>query len=260
MSDNDQHLQTVAEILLNAQQLVVSTGAGISKESGIPTFRDAHDGLWAQYDPQDLATPRAFIKDPKLVWDWYEYRRDLMKNAQPNAGHHALVQMEEYLPNMVIVTQNIDGFHHLAGSSDIICLHGSIHRNKCFGDCQGHPTYIDINTLAWDKSSGPPLCPYCQKAYVRPDVVWFEESLDSALINRAYAVSAQADVMLVVGTSGVVFPAAQLPIITRQNGGIIIEINPNLTQVLALAHRRLEGPSGEILPRILDHMRKLKQA
>jgi NAD-dependent deacetylase len=248
-------IQQAADILRSSQRLAVSTGAGISKESGIPTFRDALDGLWANYDPQKLATPRGFRQDPKLVWDWYQYRRELLAEARPNPGHYALAEMEDLLPQVVVITQNIDGLHHQAGSSDIITLHGDITRNKCFDDCQGNPTYVDIEQLEdWDPEAGPPHCPHCG-AWVRPAVVWFEELLPPGALERALQVSQQADVMLVIGTSGLVQPAASLPFAAKRGGARIVEVNPESSMLTPIADVHLAGPSGEMLPQVVAAMR-----
>lgn len=246
----------VAAVLRRSVRPVVLTGAGVSKESGIPTFRDALDGLWAQFDPQQLATPRAFRRNPKLVWEWYEYRRELLAAAQPNPAHRAIAEIEAFLPQIVVITQNIDGLHTAAGSTDVIALHGDIRRNKCFDNCQGDPTIIDVSTLEWNRDEGPPRCPHCG-AWVRPDVVWFEEMLPAAALERAYDLSHTTDVMLVVGTSGVVQPAASLPFAAKQHGATIIEINPEMTSITLIADWHLSGQAGEILPLIVEAMRAM---
>jgi NAD-dependent deacetylase len=250
MSQGDRALLAAARAICDSQRLVVLTGAGISKESGIPTFRDALDGLWARYDPQQLATPEAFRRDPKLVWDWYEYRRGLIARAGPNPGHVAIAELENYLAHVVVITQNIDGLHAAAGSHDVIAMHGDIWRNKCFANCQGEPTPINVDELAWDRESGPPTCPYCG-AYVRPDVVWFTELLSPAALERAFTLSRTCDVMLVVGTSGIVTPVANMPYYARRSGAMVIEVNPNTTPITEFATLHLAGPSGEILPQIV---------
>ena len=242
-------IQQAAEQLSQAQQVTVLTGAGVSKESGVPTFRDALDGLWARYDPQQLATVAAFQRDPKLVWDWYAYRRDSVRQAQPNPGHHALAALERHFPTLTIITQNVDDLHERAGSRDVIHLHGNIAQSKCFDDCQGRPTLIDLTQL--DDTATPPKCPHCA-AFVRPDVVWFGESLPMDALNRAATLSQQADVMLVVGTSGLVTPAATLPEVARAAGAVIIEVNPDDTPLTHLAQIKLSGPSGVMLPRLLE--------
>jgi len=247
-------IAAAAGVLRDSQCLVVLTGAGISKESGIPTFRDALDGLWARYDPQMLATALAFMQDPKLVWDWYQYRRTLLAGAQPNPGHTAIAALQDLLPQVVVVTQNIDGLHHLAGSRDVITLHGDIRRSKCFYNCQGDPTYIDVEQLEWDPEAGPPSCPHCGR-WVRPDVVWFGEMLPQAALARARELSEAADVMLVVGTSGVVQPAAGLPAVAKQHGAAVIEVNPEHSLITSFADYHLHGPSGVILPQVVDILR-----
>jgi NAD-dependent deacetylase len=252
-----QQIQDVAQILNASQRLIVLTGAGISKESGIPTFRDALEGLWANYDPMKLATPRGFKSDPKLVWDWYDYRRGLLAQAKPNPGHYAIAKLQDLLPHCVVITQNIDGLHQMAGSKDVIELHGNIKRNKCFANCQGNPTYINIHLLTWDSEQGPPHCPHCGD-YVRPDVVWFEELLPPGALERSLLLAKQADIVLVIGTSGVVHPAASLPYRTAQYGGIVIEVNPELTEISLISKWHLSGPSGVILPRVVAAMEALR--
>lgn len=247
----DEHLITqTATIIHNGKRLTVLTGAGVSKESGVPTFRDAVEGLWAKYDPQQLATPTAFINNPKLVWDWYEFRREMMRGARPNPGHYALAQLEQRYPHLQVITQNIDDLHEQAGSQRVLHLHGRIQRNKCFYNCQGDPTIVDVETLDWDRENGLPLCPYCGR-WVRPDVVWFGENLPQAELAAAVQASEATDVMLVIGTSGLVTPAASMPIYAKQRGATIIEINPDSTALSSLANIRLSAPSGEMLPRVL---------
>jgi NAD-dependent deacetylase len=239
-----------ARAIRTSRQLVVLTGAGISKESGIPTFRDALEGLWSRYDPQQLATPAAFRRNPKLVWDWYQFRREIISPAQPNPGHVAIAALERCVAQVVVVTQNIDGLHQAAGSTDVIPLHGDIRQNKCFAACRGEPTLIDVSQLTWDVEAGPPACPYCG-APVRPNVVWFNESLPVTALERALALSQTCDVMLVVGTSGLVVPVATLPYYARENGAVLIEVNPDETPITGLATLHLPGPAGEILPRVV---------
>lgn len=245
-----------ARAIRASKRLVVLTGAGISKESGIPTFRDAQEGLWARFDPAELATPRAFKRNPKRVWDWYHYRRELLAGAEPNPGHYAIAALEEVLDHVVVITQNIDGLHNKAGSSDVLPVHGDMRLNKCFANCQGNPTYVDITTLEWDEAEGPPRCPHCG-AYVRPDVVWYEEMLPPDLFERATTLTLTADLMLVVGTSGVTQPVASLPFYAREQGATIIEVNPDVTPITTLTRWHFAGPSGEVLPVLLDVIRSL---
>ncbi len=246
----DDLLQQAATILSRSRRLVVLTGAGMSKESGIPTFRDARDGLWAQYDPMQLATMRGFQSNPELVWRWYQYRFGLLTSCTPNPGHHAIAELERRLPHVVVITQNVDGLHAAAGSSTVLEIHGSIRRYKCLA---GH------RNLAMDDLAGqdaiPPRCPRpgCT-ALVRPDVVWFGETLDVDLLHWAVAESETCDAMLIVGTSGVVQPAASLPYSAWNHRARLVEVNPEPSELTPLAHLYLQGRAGEILPQILSRM------
>jgi NAD-dependent deacetylase len=247
----DAQIEQVATLLGRAKTISVLTGAGVSKESGVPTFRDALEGLWARFDPTQLATRAAFKADPKLVWDFYEYRREIMRPARPNPGHLALAALERRFPSLTIITQNVDDLHEQAGSQRVIRLHGRIASNKCAADCQGSPTPVDVTQLNWEKSDGPPACPHCGSP-VRPDVVWFGEMLPAEALARAADVLHQTDLMLVVGTSGLVSPAADMPAVARRAGATIVEINPDETPISAIAHHCLRGPSGEVLPRLVE--------
>ncbi len=249
-------IEQAAQHLKNSHFVAVLTGAGVSKESGVPTFRDALDGLWAKYNPEELATPMAFQRNPKLVWDWYTYRRELVGGAQPNPGHYALAQLEQLVPAVLVITQNVDDLHEQAGSSNIIHLHGSIAQNKCFNNCKGTPTLIDIAALDYDKDAGPPACPHCG-GHVRPNVVWFHEILPALELSQAIESSQRADVMLVVGTSGLVHPAARLPALAKQSGATIIEVNPDYSMITRLADIKLDGPSGDRLPKVIDALASL---
>ncbi|MCB9461704.1 MAG: NAD-dependent deacylase [Anaerolineaceae bacterium] len=246
---SQQPIQYAVDLIRTARNIVILTGAGVSKESGVPTFREAMHGLWAKYDPQQLATPYAFRANPQLVWDWYEWRRGLVREAQPNAGHIALAHLEHlHSGNVLTITQNVDDLHERAGTRSIIHLHGNIAQNKCFEACQGEPTQID--TIDLDDDGRPPHCPHCG-GLVRPDVVWFGESLPVQAINQAIEASQFCDVMLVVGTSGLVNPAAQLPKLAAQNGATVIEINPDTTPITPIAKVKLNGTSGDLLPQMI---------
>ncbi len=254
MTDKGKIIET-AHILKGAQKLVVLTGAGVSKESGIPTFRDALEGLWAKFDPQELATPQAFRRNPKQVWEWYTYRRNLAAQAEPNPGHIALAQLEQYHPQLVVITQNIDDLHEQAGSHDVIHLHGKLMENRCFKECRGYPTIITAEQIADDEHI-PPHCPYCGE-YVRPNVVWFGEMLPAAVLERAQDLAFHCDVMLVIGTSGLVTPAASLPLWAKQQGANIVEVNPDDSMITRYANIKLDGPSGEIIPKVLEAMSQI---
>jgi NAD-dependent deacetylase len=244
------NLQSLISRLKSTQRVAVLTGAGVSAESGIPTFRDAQTGLWAQYDPTQLATPEAFARNPKLVWDWYEWRRARRRDTQPNAGHYALAAMEKFFTRVVIITQNIDGLHQLAGSSDVIELHGNLQRNKC-----SRENIVIDRAAARPTEDGLLACPRCG-AYLRPDVVWFGEALSRDALARAFAEATQCEVFFVIGTSGVVEPAASLPRYAKRAGAFIVEINPEETPLSPIADVVLRGKSGEILPKIVDKLQE----
>lgn len=242
-------LAQAADLLRAAQYVAVLTGAGVSQESGIPTFRDAAVGLWEKYDPAELATPSAFQRNPKLVWQWYSYRRRMILEAQPNPGHVALAQLAQHVPKLTLITQNVDDLHERAGSQDVLHLHGSIMRFRCFAACHGTQIYIDPTEVDFDAEE-PPACPHCG-AWVRPDVVWFTEQLPRDTLHAASAAAQECDLMLVVGTSGLVIPAADLPAAAKLYGATVIEVNPDETPISRQASLSLRGPSGEILPRLL---------
>lgn len=233
----------VCDIIANGGSVTVLTGAGVSAESGVPTFRDAQSGLWARYAPEELATPEAFRRDPRLVWEWYEWRKALVAAAKPNPGHLALVELERVVDDFTLITQNVDGLHAAAGSRSIIELHGNIGRVKCVG--QGH--IVD----QWDEvSSLPPKCPRCD-SLLRPDVVWFGESLPSEALSRAFQAAQRCELFLCVGTSAVVQPAATLPLTAARQGAVTVEINPEPTPISDLMSHVLRGPSAIIVPLLL---------
>lgn len=230
-------------LLRQAQHVTILTGAGISAESGVPTFRQAQTGLWAKYDPQELATPDAFRRQPRLVWDWYEWRRELVGRARPNPGHLALAEMARHVPRLTLVTQNIDGLHQQAGSREIIELHGNIWRNKCLDE----GTIIEKLPLTDER---PPRCPGCG-SYLRPDVVWFGERLPDSALQAALAAARTCDLFFSIGTSALVQPAASLPVEALNRGIPTIEINPAETPLTPYASASLRGPAGEILPALV---------
>lgn len=229
--------------LKSANHVAVLTGAGTSAESGVPTFRDAQSGLWAKYDPQELATPQAFHRTPGLVWDWYAWRRSLVAEAKPNAGHLALVQMAELVPEFTLITQNVDGLHQKAGSLDVIELHGNITRIKCSNCDRTVDEFQEIE-------DPPPHCPYCD-GLLRPDVVWFGENLPQNSLSRSLLAAQQCDLFLSIGTSSVVHPAASLPIEALEKGTSTVEINPDRTPLTSYMTYVLAGPSGVVLPELV---------
>jgi NAD-dependent deacetylase len=247
-------IEQTTDWIARAERLAALTGAGISKESGIPTFRDALDGLWARYDPEQLATPSAFGRNPDLVWRWYMYRRNLVRQAEPNPGHLALADLEGLLPHVTVLTQNVDNMHRRAGSSDVVELHGNLTRFKCSADCRGTSTVIDLETIDHNEEVAPP-CPYCG-AHIRPDVVWYGEALPHDVLQRALAVSERCQVMLVVGTSGVVQPAASLPSVAKRHGAMVIDVNPEPSGITPIADIFLQGLSGEVLPLLVAAIRE----
>ncbi len=226
--------------LQSASHIVAFTGAGISAESGVPTFRQAQTGLWEQYDPTELATPQAFQRDPRLVWEWYQWRRDLIAGVDPNPGHIALVQMEQRARQFTLISQNVDDLHERAGSTAVLALHGKIHRTKRFNDGQLVESWPDTGDV-------PPRCPETG-GLLRPDVVWFGESLPAEILEQAFAAARNCDLFLSIGTSAMVQPAAQLPIEALRSGARVLEINPEPTPLSGQATWALNGPSGEILP------------
>jgi NAD-dependent deacetylase len=249
--DIQAQIQTAAEQISKAQRVVVLTGAGASRESGLATYRDDPlEGLWAKFDPKELATPAAFRKNPKLVWDWYAYRRNVASQVEPNRAHLAIAKLESLVPQVVVVTQNVDRLHTRGGSTDVIELHGSIMELKCFDDCQGDPTLLDDAALGVERD-GVPTCPHCG-AFARPNVVWFTEYLSTTKLERARDLCQDCDVMLVVGTSGVVQPAASLPYYAKRWGSsYLIDINPNEDEIAAIADLYLQGTAGDVLSGIV---------
>lgn len=227
------------EALRRVRSITVLTGSGVSAESGVPTFRDAQTGLWTRYDPVDLATPEAFERDPKLVWDWYEWRRTLVRDAAPNPGHLALAELERHVPTLALITQNVDGLHQKAGSGGVIELHGNITRTKC--------SVEDIMVEDYDPVGTPPVCPNCG-APLRPDVVWFGESLPVGALRAASDAASSCDLFFSVGTSGLVQPAASLSFAALRGGATVVEVNPDDTPLTRSADYALRGKAGEVLP------------
>jgi len=224
----------------SATRVVVLTGAGVSQESGLRTFRDAQAGLWSQYKPEDLASPEAFTRDPKLVWDWYAWRREAIKGVRPNPGHYALVEMEKLVPEFTLITQNVDGLHSFAGSQNVLELHGNIQKVRC--------SQCGIFTETWvDDPDSVPTCSNCG-GLLRPDVVWFGEPLPRGELETAVKASRACQVFFSIGTSGVVQPAASLAHAARNNGSVVVEINAEPTPLTPKVDFAFHGKSGELLP------------
>jgi NAD-dependent deacetylase len=232
--------ETAVDTIKDAKKIVFVTGAGISQESGIPTFR-GKDGLWRKYDPMQLATIDAFFDNPKLVWEWYEERRKNILNAHPNTGHMAIAQLEKY-KEVVVLTQNIDGLHQRAGSTNVLELHGSIIRIKCTV-CN----FKDEITTSFENL--PPRC-RCG-SILRPDVVWFGEPLPQDVWQRAIGHASSCDVMIIAGTSLVVTPANSLPVYAKQNNSLLIEVNPEETVMSSEMDLSIKDTSAKALPNIL---------
>ncbi len=244
-------LPSVAEALRGARHLMVFTGAGVSAESGIPTFRDALTGLWQRFDPAELATPEAFRRDPALVWGWYEWRRARVLAAQPNPAHVAIAALARHVPKLTLVTQNVDDLHERAGSTAVIHLHGSLHAPRCF-DC-ARP-FAGLSDAPAEPAEGrrlePPRCPHCG-GWVRPGVVWFGEELPEQALRQACAAAEACDLLLSVGTSGVVWPAARIPGLALQAGATVVHINPQAMPPTAARECALVGAAGAVLPALL---------
>ncbi len=235
-------IKELKEKLWQAKHVTVLTGAGISAESGVPTFR-GEGGLWKQFRAVDLATPEAFSRNPKLVWEFYNWRRELLAPLSPNPGHFALAEVERRIPHFTLITQNIDGLHEKAGSSNIIELHGNIWKVRCTR-CQ---RVID------DRRVPLPELPACEScgSLLRPHVVWFGEMLAPQVLNAAYEAIGNSDLMIVTGTSGTVQPAASMGAQAKRNGASVAEINFEPTPLSDLYDISILGKSGEILPQLL---------
>jgi NAD-dependent deacetylase len=233
----------LVEALRNASAVTVLTGAGVSAESGVPTFREAQSGLWAKYDPTQLATPQAFQRNPKLVWEWYTWRRQLVAAARPNQAHHTLVRLARFVPRLWLITQNVDGLHQTAGSTDVVELHGNIARTRCFAEGAVVSDWADTGDI-------PPRCPRCGDM-LRPDVVWFGEALPAQALQTAIEAARNCAVFLSVGTSALVEPAASLPLAAKHSGAVLVEINPETTPLTPHVDHALRGSAGQVLPEIV---------
>lgn len=231
--------------LRKADSITVLTGSGISAESGIPTFREAQTGLWAKYDPHELATPQAYQRNPELVWNWYQWRKELITRSSPNNGHRALVELEKQTAQFSLITQNVDNLHRLAGSRNVLELHGNIFRTKCFTNNHSVDSWPSDAVI-------PPICPYCGSS-LRPDVVWFGETLPEKTFATAVEATLVSSIFISIGTSTLIQPAASLPYMAHDAGALLVEINSNETPLSSLADHQLLGPAGIILPILVEN-------
>lgn len=234
------------EKLSKANSVAILTGAGVSAESGIKTFRDP-DGLWAKFNPAELASVNGFMANPELVWEWYSMRMDVIRNSEPNKGHYAIAKLENMFPAFTLITQNVDRLHQRAGSQNVLELHGNIVENHCF-KCKAP---FKGETSLPDKQL--PKCLKCG-GNIRPSVVWFGENLPVKALNGAEHAAKRADVFFTIGTSGEVYPAANLPLIAKDNKAFVVEINPNTTALTPYLDLHLSGASGEIMPIIIEQL------
>ena len=232
------------DALRNARHVCVLTGAGISAESGVPTFRDARTGLWQRFKPEDLATPEAFLRDPALVWRWYRWRRELVRQAEPNAGHHSLAQLETLLPCLTLITQNVDGLHQRAGSTAVTEFHGNLFVDRCF---------VEGCIVDCDSEADVPRCPACG-GHVRPGVVWFGEAIPDQALANAFTTASDCDVFLSVGTSSLVYPAAGLAAIAADAGAVVAEINPQPTEFAGSFDFAIAAKAESALPELVDSL------
>lgn len=237
-------IEQVRQWVRDAERIVVLTGAGMSAESGVPTFRDAQTGLWARFDPQQLATEQAFRANPSMVWDWYAMRRALIAQVEPNAGHRALAAFAQQHPGrLTLITQNVDGLHQRAGSPGVLALHGNIAEDR----------WLDSPGACCDSNApvpgSPPKCGVCGNLR-RPAVVWFGEMLPAAVLEASERAVRHSDLTLVVGTSGVVYPAAGL---ARMANGKVVIVNPESTELDDAADAVLRGTAAALLPPLLEN-------
>jgi NAD-dependent deacetylase len=245
-----QFSEILLEKMSSARRVVVMTGAGVSAESGIATFRDP-DGLWTRFNPMELASIDGFMSNSKLVWEWYQYRRRIVRDSQPNPGHYAIAEMEKMFEKFTLTTQNVDRLHQRAGSQNVYELHGNIIENRCF-QCS-MPFTEEISPDADEL----PNCNICG-GKIRPCVVWFGEMLPADVLDYSERESSRCDLFFSVGTSSEVYPAAALPFTAKSRGAYVVEVNLNVTSFSHHAHEHLQGPSGIILPELIAEFKKFK--
>ena len=238
--------EALIEALRSSRHICVLTGSGISAESGVPTFREAQTGLWEKFDPHELATPEAFLRDPVLIWNWYRWRRDLVAKVEPNTGHHALVDLAERANEFTLITQNVDGLHPSAGRKDVIEFHGNLFEDRCFVEgC--------VVTEEYDASATVPTCPGCG-SNLRPGVVWFGEAIPENALQDSMTAASSCDLFLSIGTSSLVWPAAGLADTARAAGATIVEVNPDTTPLSNGTDFQLNGNAGTVLPELLERL------
>lgn len=237
--------RTVIQLIREGRRICVLTGAGISAESGVPTFR-GEDGLWKRYRPEELATPDAFAHHPELVWEWYRYRRMIIAGVEPNPGHRVLAELEKRFQHVTLITQNVDGLHRRAGSRQVLEIHGNIMQDRC----QRCGRVYAMNDKA--ESAAIPRCGCGGK--LRPNVVWFGEALPQQVLQEAHAAAESCDIFFVIGTSARVYPAASFPLLAGQAGAWLVEINTERTALSGRVNEMLQGKSGEILPRLIEQI------
>ncbi len=237
--------------LKHAEHILFFTGAGISAESGIPTFR-GEDGLWKKFRPEELANFDAFMRNPDLVWEWYQYRRKIVREAEPNAAHKAITEFEKLYEDVTVVTQNVDNLHNRAHSGKVLELHGNIEKNYCVR-CGKRYDYV-----TFENDFPVPKCEKCG-GNIRPDVVWFGETLPVEIFTESERKAAQADICFVVGTSAVVYPAAGIAYTAKEFGAYLVEINLESTSFSSVADEVFTGKAGEILPSILEEAKRIRR-
>jgi NAD-dependent deacetylase len=237
-------IEKLAEIMVNCHRCAVLTGAGISAESNVPTFR-GKDGLWDKFRPEELANLDAFLNNPRTVWEWYNWRRELIGNTEPNPGHYALRDLEPLFEDFTLITQNVDGLHRRAGSINVLEVHGNITANKCVECNEPAPEDVTID---------PDNIPKCEKCggSLRPDVVWFGEMLPARVIDDAMGAANRAEIFFSIGTSAIVHPAAGLPVMAKRAGATLVEVNPEPTPVTPMADFAFQEPSGQFMPRLVE--------
>jgi len=242
--------ENLTEKLKTSKKICILTGAGISAESGVPTFRDK-EGFWAKLKPEELANLDAFMKNPTLVWEWYSHRKRVLQGVTPNPGHHALVEMQKLCEEWTLVTQNVDGLHQRAGSLGVLEVHGNIERSFCIACGE-----FAADILLDEKSKKLPRCEKCGDL-LRPDVVWFGENLPVKILNQSMDAARNCDLFFSIGTSTIVYPAAALPFIAHDSGAYVVEVNPQTTDLSRVADCVLTGKAGEIMPEVVKHWKSL---